>query len=619
MSVESLIGFGRVFGTHPIGFGDPFISPWQALADPADGVVPDDGGVKVVVAGDFGAGVRHEVWVSYGTGWRSCYSGVSGQGWGCYPAADGSLSFIVPGGLALGAHDVRIRWPGRTIVRTAALTVVRRHRRAKSYEMARFFTKPFLAGRGPSDPTQDELYEGTGADKAPLYGPLRAVKEAIADMGNRAGGLILTRLTRDLPPAPFGPSPPAEALEALVETTHAFPAADGTIVCHGEEMFYETAVSGTISGLVRDDAVRETRPKGEPVVLWTRDVSDLDLARLALLVDTAEGDFLNVLGQNYGVPRYLDCPDDTYRRLIRALAYQAAKGSRTALEEILSVLLEGDGITLTDGVVSRAGRTLTSAAAPFTAGMVDLRVRLRGTGRNADKLVRIAEVVSTSVVRFDPRGGLGWEPADLDDEVDVPWDLIPYDVLETPYKPCTVIIRIVGAPPTSALGFAYLQGGETATSTDADTVTVSAPIRQVLGVWLATDTLRQGTNYATTNQISGSTITLDTSLPAANTEVIVDYGAINAPTTPPTGGVPGRAGGPATSQLLRDVNVRNPGDAAEVAYYAALDPPDQVIYASTPPIERYPFYLGDRAGVLKAIFDAITVAGVIPELEVRTW
>lgn len=596
MSVASLLGFGRVFGTHPIGFGDPFISPWHALADPADGVVPDDGGVRVVVAGSFGAGVRHEVWVSYGTDWRRCYSGVSGQGWGCYPAANGSLSFIVPGGLALGAHDVRIRWPGRTIVRTDAITVVRRHRRAKSFEMARFFTRPFMAGRGPVDPTQDELYEGTGADKAPLYGPLRAVKEAIADMGNRAGGLILTRLTRDLPPAPFGPTPPAEALEALVETTHAFPAADGTIVCHGEEMFYETATDGTISGLVRNDAVREIRPKGEPVVLWTRNVSDLDLARLALLVDTAEGDFLNVIGQNYGVPRYLDCPDDTYRRLIRALAYQAAKGSRTALEEILGVLLEDKGITLDDGVVSRADRTLTSAAAPFTAGMLDLRVRLRGTGRNADKILRIAEVVSTSVVRFDPRGGLGWEPADLDDESDVPWDLVPYDVLETPYKPCTVIIRIVGAPPTSALGFGYLQGGEVVTSTDVDTVEVAAPIRQVLGVWLATDTQRHGTNYATTNQFSDSTITLDTSLPAANTEVIVDYGAINAPTEPPTGGVPGRADGPATAQLLESVDTLNTG---------------------TP--ERYPLYLGDRGGVLKAIFDTITVAGVIPELEVRTW
>lgn len=596
MSVASLLGFGRVFGTHPIGFGDPFISPWQALADPADGVVPDDGGVKVVVAGAFGAGVRHEVWVSYGSGWRRCYSGVSGQGWGCYPAADGSLSFIVPGGLALGAHDVRIRWPGRTIVRPDALTVVRRHRRAKSYEVARFLTRPFTAGRGPVDPTQDELYEGTSVDKAPLYGPLRAVKEAIADMGNRAGGLILTRLTRDLPPAPFGPTPPAEALEALVETTHAFPASDGTVVCHGETMFYEHAAGGTISGLVRDDAVRETRPKGEPVVLWTRNVSDLDLARLALLVDTAEGDFLNVIGSNYGVPRYLDCPDGTYRRLIRALAYQAAKGSRTALEEILGVLLEDKGITLDDGVVSRADRTLTSAAAPFTPGMLDLRVRLRGTGRNADKIVRIAEVVSTSVVRFDPRGGLGWEPADLDDESDVPWDLVPYDVLETPYKPCTVIIRIVGAPPTSALGFAYLQGGEVVTSTDADTVEVAAPIRQVLGVWLASDTQRQGTNYATTNQFSGSTITLDTSLPAANTEVIVDYGAINAPTDPPTGGVPGRADGPATAQLLENVDTLNTG---------------------TP--ERYPLYLGDRGGVLKAIFDTITVAGVIPELEVRTW
>jgi hypothetical protein len=618
VSVESLLGFGRVFGTHPVGFGDPFISPWQAVADPADGVVPDDGGVKVTVAGGFGAGVRHEVWVSAGSGWRRCYSGVSGQGWGCYPAADGSLAFVVPGGLLLGAHDVRIRWPGHTITRTAALTVVRRHRRAKSYEVARFFTRPFTAGRGPADPTQDVLYDDTSTNVEPLYGPLRAFKEAVADMGNRMGGLILTRLTRDLPPAPFGPAPPAEALEALVETTYGFPATDGTIACHGEVMAYDTAAGGSIAGLVRDDAVREMRPKGEPVVLWTRDVSDLDLARRALLVDTAEGDYLDVIGQNYGVPRYLDCPDEAYRRLIRALAFQAAKGSRTALEEVLALLLEDKGITLTDGVIDRATRTLTSASAPFTAGMLDLRVRLRGTGRNANKLVHIAEVVSTSVVRFSALGGLGWEPADLDDESGVAWDLIPYDVLETPYKPCTVIIRVVGAPPLDATGFGYIQGGEIVVPDNPNTVDVSAPIRQVLGVWLGTDTQRTGTNYATSNTFAGSTITLDTPLPVVDS-VIVDYGAINAPDTAPTTGVPGRADGPATAQLLRDVNIRNPGDAAEVAYYAALDPPDKVVYQSAPPIERYPLYLGDRGGVLKAIFDTITVAGVIPELDVKTW
>ena len=596
MSVASLLGFGRVFGTHPIGFGDPFISPWQNVAIPADGIVPDDGGVKVTVAGAFDLELRHEVWISAGSGWRRCYSGVSGQGWDCYPAADGSLSFVVPGGLALGAHSLRIRWPGRVITQADVLTVVRRHRRAKSYEVARFFPRPFTAGRGPVDPTLDVLYEDESVNVAPLYGPLRAVKEAIADMGNRAGGLILTRLRRNLPPAPFGQTPAAEALEALVETTYGFPAADGTVVCRGESMFYEHAVDGAISGLVRNDAVRETRQKGEPVVLWTRDVSDLDLARRALLVDTAEGDFLNVLGQNYGVPRYLDCNDATYRRLIRALAFQPAKGSRTAIEELLAVLLEGDGITLDDGVVDRAARTLTSATAPFTPGMQDLRIRLRGTGRNV-KAVRIAEVISSSVVRFDPLGGLGWEPADLDDESDVPWDLIPYDVIETPWKTCTVIIRIFGAPPQDATGFAYLQGGEVVTSTDADTVEVAAPIRQVTGVWLATDTRREGTNYATTNQFSGSTVTLDTSLPAANTEVIVDYGAINAPVgSSPTAGVPGRADGPATAQILDGVDTLNTGDPA-----------------------RYPLYLGDRAGVLQAIFDTITVAGVIPELDVRTW
>ena len=596
MSVASLIGFGRVFGSHPIGFGDPFASPWRGVADPPGGVVPDDGGVRVTVAGDFKAGARHEVWVSVGSDWRRCYSGVSGQGWGVVPAADGSVTFVVPGGLALGPHNVRVKWPGGMTEVTGALVVVRRNRRAKSYEMARYFPPRFAAGRGRSDVSQETLLEwAADVATAPLYGPLRAVKEAIADMGNRAGGLILTRLLRDLPPAPFGVSPPAEALEALVETTHEFPAA-GTIACRGELVNYTAAADGTISGLVRNDAVRETYPRGEPVALWTRDVSDRDLARRALLVDTAEGPFLDVLGSNYGVPRFLDCGDDTYRRLIRALAYQVGKGTRTAIEETLSVLFDDSGPAAADGVVSRADRTLTSAAGLFTPGMLDLRVRLRGTGRNTDRIVRIDRVIDASTVRFDPRDGPGWQPADLDDEIDTVWSVVPYNVLETPYKPCTVIIQIAGAPPTDATGFGYLQGGEAGTVIDTSTVAVSSEIRQVLGVWLASDTQRQGTNYATSNLFEGVLIALDTPLPSADVAVVVDYGSVVAPAGGLDTGVPGRADGGGTAQLLPDVNTLNTGDPA-----------------------YFPLYLGDRSGALQAIFDALTVAGVVPELDVRTW
>jgi hypothetical protein len=37
--------------------------------------------------------------------------------------------------------------------------------------------------------------------------------------------------------------------------------------------------------------------------------------------------------------------------------------------------------------------------------------------------------------------------------------------------------------------------------------------------------MRTGTNYSTTNNFSGVTITLDTPLPGATTQVIIDYGS----------------------------------------------------------------------------------------------
>lgn len=439
-----------------------------------------------------------------------------------------------------------------------------------------------------------------------MYGPLRAIRAAIADGINDFGGLVMTRLRRDLPPATFGTTPPAEAYEALVESTYRFPAT-GRIIAHGEVMPYVSKTETTLVDLTRDNAVRQTYRRGDAVALWTRDVSALDNARLSMLCNTAEGAFLDVVGQNYGVPRYLSAADPIYRQIIRALAYQAAKGSRTALDEFLGLILTGKGLTGTDGVVSAGARTLVSAAAPFTSLMADMRVRLRGEGNN-DRICKIVSVTGADTLNLEPDGSPFWAPANLTNAVDVPFEVLPWDLFETPWKPCTVIIRLNCAPPLDATGFAYFQGGEAATSINNAQVVVSAPVRQVLGVWLASDPLRTGTNYATNNGFAGSTVNLNTALPGANTDVLVDYGAINVPGVAPTDGPPGSAEAAATAQVLAGVTIRNPGTAAEAAGYGR-----------DPPIVRYPLYLGDRVGVIRAILDAITVAGVIPELGVKTW
>lgn len=160
MSLASLLGFGRVNGVHPIGFGHVFLSPWGALTDPADRTIPDDGAVAITVSGAFDPAKVYHVFVSRSGGWVPCYSGAFGQGRDCIAISGGGLTFIAPGGLDVGDHDLRISWPGGAITRTDALRVVRRTRRSKDYEMARLFPSPvYAAARGSVDPSFDEVLE----------------------------------------------------------------------------------------------------------------------------------------------------------------------------------------------------------------------------------------------------------------------------------------------------------------------------------------------------------------------------------------------------------------------------------------------------------------------------
>lgn len=584
-------GYGKRYGDNRRGYGDPLWGHGLTITSPSGTppTVPDDGGVHLVIRGTFQPEVPHRVRI----GGLAAYPVPTGQGFSCYPDEAGeTLSCVVPGGLALGQAAVEVFWPGGHVVLDEQLTVVHRYRPSAFWALNRLAsTARAHRARGPVAAVGDSVAGLFG-----LYRPRRGLLEAVAYSLTRIFGFRVTHLAAPLAPAPVGTVPPPDALTAQVESTYGVPD-EGEVVVEGERIPFTGRTAGALTGLTRDDAVRSAYPAGTPVTLYTRDVSGVELARRMLLVDHAEGAFLDALGRNYGVPRYLSLRDEDYRRLIRALAYQAGRGTRTALNEALEILLAGRGLAGADGVVTAgAVPTLTSVAAPFTSRMVDLRVRIAGaTAKNA-RTCKIVAVPDASTLVLDRKGSPWWSPADLANEAEASWEILPFDLFETPTKPCTVVVRLNSAPPTSARGFAYLQGGCRVTSTDALHVTVPAAIRQVLGVWLATDPRRVGTNYATTNQFAGQTILLDEALPAAETPVLVDYGAVNAPTDPPVSGIPGAAGPPATAQLLAGVAVSGMGVPL-----------------------RYPLYLGDRVGAIYAILRLLTVAGVIPELYVHTW
>lgn len=436
-----------------------------------------------------------------------------------------------------------------------------------------------------------------------IYTPGRAVTSAIGQEMAELAGVLLTRLTADLPPAGWG-VPPAEALVAELETTVHFDPDGGEIAINGERIPYEGVSGATLTGLTRDPRVTTTYRRGD-LVAFLGTYSSIAAARDQLFVDTAEGDYLAIVGRNLGVPRFFDVPDDVYRAVIKVIAYMPGKGSRTTIEAFLEALLTDEGKTLT--VDARTGPDrLEGVPGDFAPGMVRLPVRVVTPTRS--RYTRIESVsFDGSVAYLSQINAPYWQAADLDDEDAVTATVLPFEVVEPAHRSNTVWIDVRHRPPDDPAGYAYLNPGETVSPAGVDEVTVAHDIRQVLGVWLATDVNRSGTNYATTNTFAGNVITLDTPLPAGPPDVVVDYGWIYAGEDPaPVPGDPGTALGRATAEILADADVPNPEDVIV----------DGVVLYS---LVRYPLYLGGRLSLLLQYLDALTVAGVIPELTVTAW
>lgn len=436
-----------------------------------------------------------------------------------------------------------------------------------------------------------------------LYLPARAVTSAIGQALSELAGVVYTRLVADLPPAGHESSPP-ESLAAELETTIHFAPGGGQVVIEGEVITYTEAADALITGLVRDPFVTTTYPRGT-LVAYLGPYSALDDARDSMLVDTAEGAYLAQLGDNYGVPRYLEVPDPVYRMLIETLAYMPGKGTYTSIVAFLEALLGDQGLEGTADARANAPR-LEAAAGTFKPSMVGLLIDIETPTRTRrTKIVRVS--VDGSTAYLDRWGSPKWQAADLADEDDVAFHVLPFSVTMPGHIPCTVWINVVTRPPENPLGFAYLQGDELVEPLQVDQVEVAHQIRQVLGVWLATDTRREGVNYATTNNFSGTTIYLDTDLPGGLPDVVVDYGwAYPGEDPAPVPGIPGNADGRATAEVLPDESVPNPE-------------PIVVDGVQVGELVRYPLYLGGRLSILRTFMDALTVAGVIPEISVNTW
>lgn len=582
-----------------LGLGDLLAICFGELEGDAFQTVTDEGGHVLHLEGAWLEGVAHTVLIEG----QACYSGRAGEGMAPLPHG-GLLRAVTPADLPVGGpYDIVVSWGGDApgeVTLPSLVSVVRRVRRTHGYDLPAMFPAGAYA-RGYTQLDEGPIL-AEGVESLARVDLLRAVLSALAETLAEFCGVYFTRLRAPLPPALAG-APVAGSDTAQVESTYGWPDS-GTVVILGETITYASKTDITLEELGRDDSVSVTYPEGTPVVIWTRDRSALDQARRGIFVETAEEGFLDVVGGNVGVPRYLDADDELYRRMIRALAYLPGKGSPAAIDIFLDLILEGRGLTSGDGTITN-GNEISSIVGGFTAGMVGARIRLYSDNTH---IYRIAEVTDDQNIVLDTQGHIRWRGANLDDDTPVRWEVLPWDVHADPWAPGVAVIILAGAQPDGPEGFAYLQGGEVVMADDTTHVTTNAPIRQVLGVWLATDTERTGTNYATNNNFLGNVITLNTALPGV-VNVMVDYGSVTHPPSV-SPGVPGSATGAGTAQLLKGVAWRNPVGASEVADEG---------YAVESGAARYPLYLGDRVGYILALLDIVLMAGIRPEIRFFLW
>lgn len=498
------------YGDHIFGYGSPFsiISAYSIGGN----VFHDFGGEVCTIhsaAGTFDpAGFTVEV------NGVPAYSGVRGQGYTVFPNEAGDeFSFVVPDLYEdLGGADVEITGIFGTLAFPSILKIVRYSPRSNS---------ELTKDRWPTPPYYIPRAVPRGGDRW-KPGNIEKACEATGEADALLGGTLFTFLT-----APLAPGDTT----LQVETTHKWGTV-GEVLVGQEEMRYE-AISDTTISVVERHPLAQPFPVGTRVTDISRTYSQTDQVRRQLFYDTAEGDYLDVLLTNHGLPIPL-LQEDQKRAFGIYCSYPAAGPLRTVAEMLGDVrpgqMRYGDVEPVTINTIR-----LDGAGGGFPGGQTGYQnrlIRILEPSVNAG-LYRIQSVFVDGVTaKIHAASGPYWSgsihPAPgLVPESGVAFELVIWDVWEDPTEQAKFHVDLLELSAFASIqGSTYLQGGEPATSTTTTSVTVLHDINQVLGVFLRGDIERQGTNYYTGGSFLGKVITLGTPLPGPTTEVFVDYGAV---------------------------------------------------------------------------------------------
>jgi hypothetical protein len=195
-------------------------------------------------------------------------------------------------------------------------------------------------------------------------GLLRAILDAVHGADEQLAGQAITRLRAPLL---------AADTDVLVEATPGFGEVDdgannARIVVGGEVIDCGTRTGDSFGTLTRGQqstTIQDVYPTGTVVYDIAQNSSALDLTRRGFLVNYALSTDLDVVGRNLGLDRCPGVPDDTWRIVIREVAY-LAKQTLGAVQTALEALQGGSGFSLFERVGSSPNRFFVTVEVPLT-------------------------------------------------------------------------------------------------------------------------------------------------------------------------------------------------------------------------------------------------------------
>lgn len=336
-----------------------------------------------------------------------------------------------------------------------------------------------------------------------------AVLEAIGEIDAHIGGVVYTFLAAQLEPTDT-----TIQVDGTIDME-----TSGTIRIGAEDIDYVSKTATTLVATTRSPSAI-VHPPGTLVYDRTALFSEVDSARSQMHFGRASGAALRDLLDNFSLPAPGGFADAQLRAFGRYCAHVPA-GPITVIAGALDAVLSGP--LLYGSITGPAELTLDALLTWPTMARRLVRILSPDAAAGVYRIRGISGLIAT----LEPAGGAWWKPAAGLVNGPATWECVPFDVWQHPQEPGIFRVDVLRFDSLIALaGSAYLNGGELRTSTTALSITTAHPINNVLGVYLAGDVERSGTNYYTGGSFLGSVITLVVPLPSATEPVIVDYGSI---------------------------------------------------------------------------------------------